>query len=88
MYAISNDGMTDAEFEQYYADLKAMFNSEGWKQLTADAEDEFAVHNSVDLIPANQSLDFHRGYIKALTWLLDRPVSLENEAEERGSKTL
>ena len=88
MYAISNEYMSDRDFEQYYSDLKELFASEGWKQLVADAEDEFAIYNSVDLIPANQSLEYNRGYIKALTWLMDRPVSLEYEAKQRATKTV
>ena len=88
MYEISYSGMSDAEFEQYYSDLKEMFNSKGWKQLITDLNEVYGLHNSVDLIPANQTLEYHKGFIKALNWTLCTPDRLEDEAEKRGQKTL
>jgi hypothetical protein len=82
-FEISHEGMSNKEFETYYSELKAVFRSPGWKHLVDDLEDDYKIMNSVDLIGDNHSLDYHKGYIQALTFVLDRPVRLEEESKGR-----
>ena len=82
-YEISHKAMSSKEFETFYTELKALFRSSGWDHLVQDLEDKYKIMNSVDLIGDNQSLDFHKGYIEGLTFVMARPVVLEEEAKER-----
>ena len=60
----------DKELQKYYEDRFSMMVTSGWKDLVEDAEGMLNEYNKVTNIGASTSVDFRKGQIDILTWLI------------------
>jgi hypothetical protein len=63
--------MSNKDDEEYFGNLKLMFQSEGWKLLIRDLQDNAAYINSVENTSDVNDLFFRKGQLAVLANLLN-----------------
>jgi len=64
--------LKDQKLQKHYDDAFAMHSSDGWKDLMEDAQGAADAAANVRNVTAEQSVDFRRGQLHVLDWLLKR----------------
>jgi len=70
------------ELETYFNNYFAMFRSEGWKQLISDLSGNVAQINSVEMTTDNDNLNFRKGQLNILAFMLNMESTIEHYIEE------
>ena len=57
--------------EEYFAAMKLMFNSDGWKILMAEFEDNVKILNDVQTIGEEKDLHFRKGQLASIAYMMN-----------------
>jgi len=70
------------ELETYYNNYFDIFNTEGWKQLLTDLNQNVAQINSVEQTTDNENLHFRKGQLAILATLFNLETQINNAEKE------
>jgi hypothetical protein len=76
------------ELQKYYEDRFDLFSRPGWLDLMEDVEDMLAAMNNVSTIADEKSLQFRKGEISILTWLITLKGVSERAYEDLNEKNV
>ena len=68
----------DADLQKYYEDRFDMMSTQGWKDLMEDADKMSVAYNNLFEVSTEAELNFKKGQIDILLWLL----SLKETSEQ------
>jgi len=74
--------MLDPALDKYYQESFSTMTTEGWKYLMEDAERMLATYDKVSSVTETHSLDFRRGQLDLLNWLISRKAVFEDTYEQ------
>lgn len=77
----------DRKLQQYYEDRFSMMATTGWKDLMGDVDNLYNEYNKVSGLGAND-LDFRKGQLDILNWLLSLHDVSSQVYEELSNETL
>ena len=69
--------LKDAALQRYYDNLFEMHGSAGWANLLEDLAHMEQNYNRVDAVDAENSVDFRRGQLNIVRWLLGHKELVE-----------
>lgn len=58
------------ELQKFYENQFSMMATEGWKDFMEDVQKVFNSYDKISSVTETHSLDFRRGQLDILTWLL------------------
>ena len=70
------------EQEKYYTDRFEMMSKEGWKDLMEDVDKIIVSLNNISTIDSEKDLQFKKGELSILTWLVNLKEISERAYEE------
>ena len=70
------------ELEKYYTDRFEMMSKEGWKDLMEDVDIIIVSLNNISTIDSEKDLQFKKGELSILTWLVNLKEISERAYEE------
>jgi hypothetical protein len=76
------------ELQRYYEDRFDLFSMPGWSELIEDANKMFEALNNVSTIADEKSLQFRKGEISILTWLITLKEVSERAYEDLNEKNV
>jgi hypothetical protein len=76
------------ELQKYYEDRFDLFSQSGWTDLIEDIDKMLAALNNVSSIADEKSLQFRKGEISILTWLITLKEISERAYEELNEKNV
>jgi len=76
------------ELQRYYEDRFDLFSMPGWIDLMEDANKMFDALNNVSTIADEKSLQFRKGEISILTWLITLKQVSERAYEDLNEKNV
>jgi len=76
------------ELQRYYEDRFDLFSTPGWIDLMDDANKMFDALNNVSTIADEKSLQFRKGEISILTWLITLKQVSERAYEDLNEKNV
>ncbi|CAB5223107.1 hypothetical protein UFOVP376_51 [uncultured Caudovirales phage] len=76
------------ELQRYYEDRFDLFSTPGWIDLMDDAVKMFEALNNVSTIADEKSLQFRKGEISILTWLITLKEVSERAYEDLNEKNV
>jgi hypothetical protein len=76
------------ELQRYYEDRFDLFSTPGWVDLMDDANKMFDALNNVSTIADEKSLQFRKGEISILTWLITLKEVSERAYEDLNEKNV
>ena len=76
------------ELQRYYEDRFDLFSTPGWIDLMDDAAKMFEALNNVSTIADEKSLQFRKGEISILTWLITLKEVSERAYEDLNEKNV
>mgnify|MGYP000427194485 FL=1 len=76
------------ELQRYYEDRFDLFSTPGWIDLMDDANRMFEALNNVSTIADEKSLQFRKGEISILTWLITLKEISERAYEDLNEKNV
>ncbi len=76
------------ELQKYYEDRFDLFSMPGWIELIEDANKMFEALNNVSTISDEKSLQFRKGEISILTWLITLKEVSERAYEDLNEKNV
>ena len=76
------------ELQRYYEDRFDLFSTPGWIDLMDDANKMFDALNNVSTISDEKSLQFRKGEISILTWLITLKEVSERAYEDLNEKNV
>lgn len=76
------------ELQRYYEDRFDLFSTPGWIDLMDDANKMFDSLNNVSTIADEKSLQFRKGEISILTWLITLKEISERAYEDLNEKNV
>jgi|TARA_R110002126_G_scaffold47255_1_gene132401 hypothetical protein len=76
------------ELQRYYEDRFDLFSTPGWIDLMDDANKMFDALNNVSTIADEKSLQFRKGEISILTWLITLKEVSERAYEDLNEKNV
>jgi hypothetical protein len=76
------------ELQKYYEDRFDLFSRPGWTDLIEDIDKMLAALNNVSSIADEKSLQFRKGEISILTWLITLKEISERAYEELNEKNV
>jgi hypothetical protein len=76
------------ELQKYYEDRFDLFSTPGWIDLMDDANKMFDALNNVSTIADEKSLQFRKGEISILTWLITLKEVSERAYEDLNEKNV
>lgn len=76
------------ELQRYYEDRFDLFSTPGWIDLMDDANKMFEALNNVSTIADEKSLQFRKGEISILTWLITLKEVSERAYEDLNEKNV
>jgi hypothetical protein len=71
----------DRETEKYYQNLKDMFRTDGWKVLMDELKNNALQINSVEVTKDNEDLNFRKGQLNILAFILNMESTVEHYLE-------
>lgn len=76
----------DRELEQYYDDMREMFNSGGWQSLVKDLKDNLSNVDSLINVKDADDMWFRKGQTQILAFLinLEENIKIAQEQAESG----
>lgn len=72
----------DKETEKYYQSLKDMFRTDGWKVLMDELRNNALQINSVEATKDNEELNFRKGQLNILAFVLNMESTVEHYMNE------
>jgi hypothetical protein len=72
----------DPETQQYYDNYFNLFQTNGWKQLTEELQQNALVINSVEATKDTNDLYMRKGQINVLAYILNLESTTNNNYEE------
>lgn len=72
----------DKETEKYYQSLKDMFRTDGWKLLMDELKNNALQINSVEATKDNEELNFRKGQLNILAFVLNMESTVEHYMSE------
>jgi|TARA_Y100000033_G_C2740053_1_gene107964 hypothetical protein len=72
----------DTETQQYYDNYFNLFQTDGWKQLTEELQQNALVINSVEATKDANDLYMRKGQINVLAYILNLESTTNNNYEE------
>ena len=72
----------DPETQQYYDNYFNLFQTDGWKQLTEELQQNALVINSVEATKDANDLYMRKGQINVLAYILNLESTTNNNYEE------
>jgi len=78
----------DQSLQKYYEDRFDLFAHPGWKDLMEDAELMLQAMNNISTIADEKSLQFRKGEISIMTWLMTLKSVSERAYEEFNEKNV
>jgi len=76
------------ELQKYYEDRFDLFSRPGWTDLIEDIDKMLAALNNVSSIADEKSLQFRKGEISILTWLVTLKEISERAYEDLNEKNV
>ena len=76
------------ELQNYYEDRFDLFSCQGWADLMEDVDNMLAPLNNVATIADEKSLQFRKGEISILTWLITLKEVSARAYEDLNEKNL
>jgi hypothetical protein len=76
------------ELQKYYEDRFDLFSRPGWTDLIEDIDKMLAALNNVSSIADEKSLQFRKGEISILTWLITLKEISERAYEDLNEKNV
>jgi len=76
------------ELQKYYEDRFDLFSRQGWLDLMEDVEVMLEAMNNVSTIADEKSLQFRKGEISILTWLITLKGVSERAYEDLNEKNV
>jgi hypothetical protein len=76
------------ELQNYYEDRFDLFSCQGWADLMEDVDNMLAPLNNVATIADEKSLQFRKGEISILTWLITLKEVSTRAYEDLNEKNL
>ncbi len=70
------------ELQKFYDNAFSMMATEGWKDLMEDIEKVLNSYDKLSSVTETHSLDFRRGQIDILTWLLGLRTAYEETYDD------
>lgn len=70
------------DLQKYYENRWEMMATQGWQDLIEDAQKVFDQYNKVTSVDATHSVEFRKGQIDILAWLLTLKQVSEQTYEE------
>lgn len=70
------------ELEKYYTDRFEMMSTQGWKDLVEDVDKIVVSLNNISSIDSEKDLQFKKGELSILTWLVNLKEISERAYEE------
>jgi hypothetical protein len=78
----------DKETEKHYRALGDMFRTEGWKVLMEELKNNALQINSVEVTKDNDDLNFRKGQLNILAFLLNMESTVEHYMNEGSNDSL
>jgi hypothetical protein len=79
--------MTEYSDEEYYGEMKLMFQSKGWEMLVQELGNNAQVINNIQATKDERDLDFRRGQLAVLSFLINLEDSIRRaEAEDESGQ--
>lgn len=72
----------DRDTEQYYLNYFDLFNTEGWKQLMVELQQNATAINNIELLKDEADMFYRKGQLNMLANLLNFKDSITNSYEE------
>ena len=72
----------DTETQQYYDNYFNLFQTDGWKQLTEELQQNALVINSVEATKDSNDLYMRKGQINVLAYILNLESTTNNNYDE------
>jgi hypothetical protein len=72
----------DKELEQYYDDMREMFNSKGWQCLVDDLKDNLSNVDSLVNVKDAEDLWFRKGQTQILSFLINLEDNIKIAQEQ------
>jgi hypothetical protein len=72
----------DRETEKHYQSLKDMFRTDGWKVLMDELRNNALQINSVEATKDNEELNFRKGQLNILAFVLNMESTVEHYMNE------
>jgi len=72
----------DRETEKHYQSLKDMFQTDGWKVLMDELRNNALQINSVEATKDNEELNFRKGQLNILAFVLNMESTVEHYMNE------
>jgi hypothetical protein len=76
------------ELQKYYEDRFDLFSHPGWQDLMEDANLMLQAMNNISTIADEKSLQFRKGEISIMTWLITLKAVSERAYEELNEKNV
>ena len=76
------------ELQKYYEDRFDLFSRQGWIDLMEDVDNMLDAMNNVSTIADEKSLQFRKGEISILTWLVTLKEISERAYEDLNEKNV
>jgi hypothetical protein len=74
--------MTEYSDEEYYGEMKLMFQSKGWEMLVQELGNNAQVINNIQATKDERDLDFRRGQLAVLSFLINLEDSIRRAETE------
>lgn len=78
----------DQELQNYYEDRFDLFSRPGWRDLMEDIDTMLDAINNISTIADEKSLQFRKGELSILTWLITLKEVSERAYEDLNEKNL
>ena len=79
---------TDVTLEEYYAELKMMFQSAGWDLLCEELLNNVQVINNLQSVQDQRDLDYKRGQLAAIGVILNFPDTIQRAELEENQESV
>lgn len=76
----------DKELEQYYDDMREMFNSKGWRCLVQDLKDNLSNVDSLVNVKDADDMWFRKGQTQILAFLINLEENIKIAQEQAESE--
>jgi hypothetical protein len=74
--------LEDVTDEEYYAEMKLMFRTDGWKLMLAELEDQAALIADIQTIKTDREHCFKQGQLATIGYLMNFERTLKTAEED------
>jgi hypothetical protein len=74
--------MSDYTDEEYFGEMKIMFQSKGWEMLIQELVNNASVIDSIQATKDERDLDFRRGQLAVLSFLINLEEQIKRAESE------